>query len=148
MKSVFDPAVRQELASRIRVLNSGQRALWGKMNAAEMLKHCKLCDDMYLGNLKIKRVFIGRLIGKLMLKKFLKEEAAFSKNSPTSPVLKTTSDPIEFDAQKKEWLKQIEQYAHFSNPEFVHPFFGPMTREQIGYFAYKHADHHLRQFGV
>jgi hypothetical protein len=42
----------------------------------------------------------------------------------------------------------VEAYANYSNPGFVHDFFGKMTDEQIGIFAYKHADHHLRQFGV
>jgi hypothetical protein len=37
-------------------------------------------------------------------------------------------------------------HAHFSDPGLVHPFFGRMTPEQIGYMLYKHTDHHLRQF--
>jgi len=45
-------------------------------------------------------------------------------------------------------VKRIEQYADYNNPKFIHPFFGPMTKEQIGFFAYKHSDHHLRQFGA
>jgi hypothetical protein len=30
----------------------------------------------------------------------------------------------------------------------VHPFFGPLTRRQWGVLVHKHADPHLRQFGV
>jgi hypothetical protein len=37
---------------------------------------------------------------------------------------------------------------NYSNEDFIHDFFGKMTKEQIGVFAYKHTDHHLRQFGV
>lgn len=33
------------------------------------------------------------------------------------------------------------------NPAYLHDFFGKMTREQIGIFAFKLMDHHLRQFG-
>jgi len=42
----------------------------------------------------------------------------------------------------------INEYSAYSFPDysFVHPFFGKMTKEQIGYHAYKHIDHHLRQF--
>jgi len=50
--------------------------------------------------------------------------------------------------QKKTWIQLISAYEHFSNPGFIHDFFGTMTTEQIGIFAYKHADHHLRQFAV
>jgi hypothetical protein len=48
--------------------------------------------------------------------------------------------------QKKIWIEQITEYGDFSNPAFIHDFFGKMTNEQIGIFAYKHFDHHLRQF--
>ena len=29
----------------------------------------------------------------------------------------------------------------------IHPFFGPLTHEGWGRLAWKHTDHHLRQFG-
>ena len=82
----------------------------------------------------------------MLLKKVLKDDSPFSKNSPTSPILDTTSETGNLELQKREWINRIEQYVSFENKAFVHPFFGPMTKEQIGIFAYKHADHHLRQF--
>jgi len=45
-------------------------------------------------------------------------------------------------------VQQVADYAHFSNTGFIHDFFGKMTREEIGILAYKHLDHHLRQFGA
>ncbi len=118
------------------------------MNAYQMVKHCTLCEDMLHGKMNIKRVFIGRLIGPMALKKVLKDDSPFRKNSPTSRLLTTVSDRGDFETQKKEWISRLDQYAAYTSPGFVHPFFGPMTKEQIGLFAYKHADHHLRQFGV
>lgn len=148
MKSVLDPSARAEIISRIQNVSDGHTARWGKMNAFQMLKHCTICDDMLLGKLPIKRVLIGRLIGPMLLKKILKDDRPFGKNSPTSPLLKTTADNGDTSLQKEEWIGRIRQYAGYDAPGFVHPFFGPMTREQIGIFAYKHADHHLRQFGA
>lgn len=148
MKSIFETPVREELIKRINSLSLQHNALWGKMNAFEMAKHCTMCEDMFLGKVKIKRVLIGRLIGPMVLKKAIKDERPFSKNSPTSPVLKTVGHNGDIDLQKKEWISRIGQYADYDDLHFVHPFFGPMTKEQIGVFAYKHADHHLRQFGA
>ncbi len=148
MKSIFDASTRQELENRINSLTEQNSAHWGKMNVYQMLKHCTKCEDMMLGEIKIKRVFIGRLIGPMVLKKVLKDEAPFGRNSPTSPILKTAGDTGNFEEQRREWLKRIAQYGNFNNPGYVHPFFGPMTKEQIGLFSYKHADHHLRQFGA
>ena len=148
MKSVFDIATREELVERIKSLNPENSAQWGKMNAYQMVKHCTLHEDMVLGKMKIKRVFIGRLIGGMLLKKVLKDDRPFGKNSPTSSLLKTLNESGDIEQQKKEWIDRLEQYATYTAPDFIHPFFGPMTKDQIGFFAYKHVDHHLRQFGA
>ena len=113
-----------------------------------MLQHCTLCEDMFLGKIRIKRVFIGRLIGPVILKKVLKDDKPFGKNSPTSKVLRVPAPGGNLETQKREWIGRVEEYARYCNEHFIHPFFGPMTPEQVGHFAYKHADHHLRQFGA
>ncbi len=148
MKSVFDLTIQKEITDRINSLSVENKALWGKMDLLQMVKHCTLCDDMYLGSIKIKRAFIGRLIGKTILKKILKDDAPFHKNSPTSPLLKTIKEEGNLELQKEEWINRIKQYNNFNNPNFIHPFFGPMTKGEIGYLSYKHIDHHLRQFGA
>jgi hypothetical protein len=148
MKTIFDAATQDEILSRINKLTVNHEPLWGKMNAYQMAKHCTLCDDMMLGNIKIKRVFIGRLIGRMILKKALQADKPFGKNSPTAPILITTADYGDLEEQKKEWIQHIKQYNHFDNPTFVHPFFGKMSKDEIGVFTYKHTDHHLRQFGL
>lgn len=148
MNSVLEKSTREELIKRINSLSNANKAQWGKMNAFQMVKHCTHCDDMFLGKFTVKRVFIGRLIGKMILRKSLKGNTPFGKNSPTAPMLITTSDTGDIELQKREWISRIEQYANYNNPGFVHPFFGAMQKDQVGYFVYKHADHHLRQFGV
>ena len=148
MKSIFDQPVRNELINRISSLSPQHAAQWGKMNVYQMVRHCVLCDDMYNGELKIKRVFIGRLLGGMLLKRLVKDDRPFGKNAPTSPLIKTTTESGDIEPQKKEWIKRIEGYSSYSKSNFVHPFFGTMTKEQVGIMSYKHADHHLRQFGA
>ncbi len=55
---------------------------------------------------------------------------------------------IDFENDKNKWISNLDKYATYNTSEFVHPFFRKMTKEQVGLLAYKHADHHLRQFGV
>ncbi len=148
MKSVLDNAIREELIQRIHSLTPQHTAQWGKMNVHQMLEHCARCDDMYLGALHIKRVLIGRLIGRMFKNKILNKDLPFGKSSPTAQVLMIAETNANMDQQKESWLKRIEQYNNYSNNKFIHPFFGPMTKEEVGVFAYKHADHHLRQFGA
>ena len=84
----------------------------------------------------------------MALKSILKDEKPIGRNAPTIPELRIYLIATHGDvsAEKAKWISFIEAYAHYSNPEFEHSFFGKMTEEQIGYMAYKHTDHHLRQF--
>ncbi len=110
-----------------------------------MLKHCTLCEEMMQSKQNHKRMFMGRVFGKMALKSVLKDEVPLRHSTPTIPeFVITTNGDVEL--QKEEWIARIKQYEHFSNPNFVHVFFGKMTEEQIGYMVYKHIDHHLRQF--
>src|SRR5688572_6336559 len=146
MKTIFDKKTREELINRINTLNENSTAQWGKMSIYQMVKHCRLWEEMTLGKKECKRVFIGRLFGKIALRLALKDDSPMPRNAPTSLELKVKESMGDVAAEKMKWIALFEEYAHFSNADFVHPFFGKMTREQIGYHAYKHTDHHLRQF--
>jgi len=145
MKTIFDKATREELISRIGTVNENSTAQWGKMNTYQMLKHCSLFEEMALGKIKYKRVFVGRLFGKMALKKVLKDDAPLTRNTPTLAELRIKGNG-DVSTEKTRWIGLLGEYEHFNNPDFIHPFFGKITKEQIGQLAYKHADHHLRQF--
>jgi hypothetical protein len=146
MKTTFDQTTRDELINRINTLTANSKAQWGKMNVHQMLKHCTLWEEMISGKVKCKRSFVGRLFGKMALKSFLKEGKNMPRNAPSSPelIVKETKDDV--SSQRGKWIALLEENAHFSTPYFLHPFFGQMTNEQVGYLSYKHIDHHLRQF--
>ena len=144
MKSIFDTTDRAELINRITLLNESSTARWGKMNVSQMLQHCRKWDEMALGKEKYKQSFIGRLFGKMALRDMMKDEP-IKKNLPTVPSFKIKED-TNVDEEKKRWIKVLDEYTDSSNNEFIHPFFGALTKVQAGFIACKHADHHLRQF--
>ena len=146
MKSVFDKLTRDALTSRIHALNENSKAQWGKMNVYQMVKHCVLAEEMFLGKTAYERTFMGRLFGSIALKNMLKDEKPIAKNTPTSPSFKVAELTGDLAAEKQRWIALVQEYDHFSNNDFEHWFFGKMTKEQVGWFAYKHIDHHLRQF--
>jgi Protein of unknown function (DUF1569) len=150
MKTVFDKTTRAELINRINLLNENSKAQWGRMNIYQMLKHCTLWDEWVSSKQKNKQILLGRLFGKMALKNVLKDEKPLGRNSPTIPELRINKlgENGDVASEKTKWIGLIQAYAHFPNAEFVHTFFGKMTKEQIGYLAYKHADHHLRQFSA
>lgn len=148
MKTIFDDAVRNELIQRVNSLHENNKAQWGKMNVYQMARHCTLWDEWVHGrnNPSYTRSLLGRIFGKWALKSSVKDDTPMQRNIPTSSDLVIRETGGDLNLQKKKWTEVIAAYAHYSNPAFIHDFFGKMTREEIGIFAYKHADHHLRQF--
>ena len=146
MKTLFDKTTRDELISRINSLDESNTRQWGKMNAYQMMKHCTLWEEMLSGEIKCKQAFIGRVFGKMALRGLLKDESPLRRSTPTSPELMVTEKDGDINFQKAKWIALLEKNAQSSTSGFMHPFFGMMTREQVGYLAYKHIDHHLRQF--
>ena len=149
MKTIFDEPTRKELKKRLDNLNSGIQPLWGKMISDQMVKHCRLWEEMIHENKHFKRPLIGRLIGQFILKKVL-QTPEFRKNSPTIPEMVVDDMNIDFDKERAEVTRLLDLYPIYSLPDnsFIHPFFGKMTREEIGKLAYLHLNHHLKQFGL
>ena len=150
MKSIFDSSTTEALVQRISNLRADANRAWGKMTPYQMVKHCILSEEMYLGMTKYKRLFIGRLFGKMALNAMLKDATPIKKNEPTHPSFKITGDG-NFEQERAKWVELIKKYqaageATFN--DFIHPFFGKMDKQQVGVAVYKHVDHHLRQFGV
>jgi hypothetical protein len=146
MKTVLDELTRDELIKRINSLSDNSKAQWGKMTVSQMIRHCSQWDEMALGKKKYKQSFIGKLFGKTALKSMLKDEP-LKKNLPTVPSFKITGNSNVAE-EKNKWVQSLREYQHLSNDGIVHPFFGAMTKEQIAFVVYKHADHHLRQFNA
>jgi hypothetical protein len=148
LKTVFDQTTRDELTARISTLSENSTAQWGKMNVYQMLKHCTLWEEWIFAKTINKQSFIGRLFGRMALKSMMKDEKQIGKNSPTIPEFKIKETKGDVAAEKAKWISLIAQYEHYTNNDFVHTFFGKMTQNEIGIMAYKHADHHLRQFSA
>lgn len=150
MTTVFDKSTRAELIRRINAVDETSAARWGQMNVYQMLRHCRQWEEWIQGRPPrgYKQAFIGRLFGRIALRGMTKDDKPLARNIPTSKefrIIETTGD---FAAERRTWAELVEEYEHYSNPDFIHDFFGRMTREQVGQLAYKHSDHHLRQFGA
>src|ERR1700751_710093 len=109
MKTVLDKTTRDELINRINSIDENSRAQWGKMNAYQMLKHCRLAEEMYLGKKKYKWVPEGRAHGQAALKSLLKDETPMSPNAMTSPDFIVTSNG-RFDEEKEKLISLIMEY--------------------------------------
>ena len=147
--NIFDKEANQSLLERFQKLTADSLALWGKMNAAQMVLHCQKPLDVAEGKLLIKGGLLGFLFGKMAKNSFIKNKG-FSKNSPTAPEFKITETP-QFDKEKQILTDTIKKFGELG-PSVIanrkHPFFGEMTDTEWGTLHYVHLDHHLKQFGA
>ncbi len=136
------------LLERLAALEPSNGPEWGKMDAGQMLAHCKVAVELAVGERAMKRGLIGFLFGRMARRSVLKDKP-FAHNMPTAPIFKVT-DSREFDKERTHLISLLQSYVD-RGPEGLppeHPFFGAMSPSDWGVLQWKHLDHHLRQFGA
>ena len=149
MNSIYNKESNNIIISRINKLTSESNALWGKMSADQMLRHCKVACDVAFGKTDLKINFLMRFLGK-MLKKKVFYGGDMGKNSPTAKEFIIT-EHHDLEVAKTELIAIVSRFANEGKSSIKlmdHPFWGKMTYEDWDALIWKHLDHHLKQFGV
>jgi hypothetical protein len=150
MKNIFCEADKNDIIQRIEKLTPGSKALWGKMDVAQMMAHCAAGTKMTTGEIRPGRAsFPFNILGRLIKRKAL-AEGVMRRNSPTIKEIMIV-EPKNFDKEKANFIAAITALYEGGEKGVeaeVHFFFGKMTPMEWGCLNYKHADHHLSQFGV
>ncbi|WP_127845989.1 DUF1569 domain-containing protein [Psychroflexus aestuariivivens] len=147
MKSLYNQKDFEGILNRLNDLKPDADRKWGKMNIAQMLAHLNTALETALGLNFPKRIFIGRIIGKYMKKKFF-DEKPMAKNLPTVKEY-TFTDFKDFEKEKLKTIELVKQFYKKGPKECTthpHSFFGNLTPEEWAILQWKHFDHHLRQF--
>ncbi len=147
IKNLFDPAVKQEIITRINKLTPETPRQWGKMNVAQMLAHLQIPMGVALGTNTVKGNWLMKLILPLFKKK-LYDETPWKQGLPTDKSFIMTGLDKDFNAEKKLLLEKINQFSESAIVGEKHPVFGKLTKENWSKATWKHIDHHLKQFGV
>jgi hypothetical protein len=152
VKTVADPAVRRALVGRLGALRPDTPRRWGTLTAHEMLCHLGDAAEMVLGirprarSLPPRRRPVARWLG-------LWTPLRWPHGWPTNPrhdPRREGTRPTEFAADLRRAVAGIEGIAA-AGPDAVdraHGVFGAMSLRDWQRWAYKHTDHHLRQFGA
>jgi hypothetical protein len=149
LQTLFQSEAVDEVISRIDKLTPATPALWGRMNAAQMLAHCSGAIDMASGRLILPRVLIGRILGPFV-KPIYTNHKPFSRSSPTDKKL-VVADARDFGQEQEKLKLRIREFQQGGEAQVTkhpHPFFGTFQPQEWARGMYKHLDHHLRQFGV
>lgn len=149
MNNIFDQATVANINSRLEKLQPDSKALWGKMNVAQMLSHIQVPMEVALGDKKLKRTLIGLLFGRIAREKLFTEKP-FPENLPTDPSFIRKGEH-NFGEEKQKVTLLINRFVSGGESglsQLPHPFFGKLTATEWGTSLWKHLDHHLRQFSV
>lgn len=153
MKTVADPAVTRSLIERLSALTPESQRRWGTLTPHEMLCHLGDAGEMVLRirprdrPLPRRRPWILKAIG---LWTPLRWPHGWKTNPSQDPRLAGTR-PSQFAADRERVVTSICALATAApneNLEPVHGTFGAMSLHDWQRWAWKHTDHHLRQFGL
>lgn len=151
MKNVYELEDVNEIINRINNLTNETQPQWGKMNVAQMLKHCNVAYDIAFEPQNFKKAKgLKRWALKTFLKPIVVNNKPYKKNSPTAPEFKVAPKQ-NFENEKQSFIDNVTKTqklgaSHFNGKENLG--FGTMTSTEWNALFYKHLDHHLRQFGV
>ena len=146
--------LRTKLISYLQRLDPATPARWGKMNVQQMIEH-------YGGDAV--RNASGRLkINTIMtppehldrMREFMMSDKPFKENTK-NPLMGEEPAPLRYKTIQAAIGGLQQELIYFfeafeKNPQLItrNPFFGDLNFEQSLQLLYKHAVHHLKQFGV
>ena len=146
-KSLSNARVRQEMLARLERLRPESTPLWGRMTAPQMLAH--LADWMLMVKGELKPAAKKKALRYPPLKQLVIYWVPFPRGVPTAPEL-ISRKPSEW-AIEQAALREHFQWFENLDPKMTwpaHPLFGKMTPNAWCVLAYRHTDHHFRQFGI
>ena len=148
MPSLWQAASRARLVQRAARLTAETPPRWGRMTCPQMLAHINDALRMATGELPVARR--GGPLRYFPLKQLFAYWLPIPHGVPTSPELLERIDRAQFAEEATAFPRMLERFASRPSDAVLpeHPAFGFMPREGWGVQAYRHLDHHLRQFGV
>lgn len=152
MKSFANVVDTKEIVTRLGQVQSDRRALWGKMNAHQMICHLSDAFRLALGEKEASPT--GNIFHRTVIKFIaIHVPAPWPRGYPTRPEMDQQvkgTPPIEFERDRHELERLIDRFINFSKDSArpPHPIFGQMSHSEWLRWGWLHTDHHLRQFGA
>lgn len=146
--------LRTKLVPLLQQLNPFSPPRWGRMNVQQMIEHYG-GDAVRNANGRLKMdTIITPPEHLIKLREFMMSDKPFKENTK-NPLMGDEPAPLRYKtvqgaigALQLELIYFFEAYE--KNPSLIirNPFFGDLNFEQNVQLLYKHALHHLRQFGM
>src|SRR5215208_1736175 len=145
--------LKHRFVALLKQLPSDTPPKWGKMTLQQMIEH--FADYTRIASGKIPFTDVITPPENLQrARDFLMSDKPFKENTP-NPLMPEVPAPVK-NPSVEEAIKELQTEINFFFSVFEknnlqvtrNPFFGDLNYEQNIQLLYKHALHHLRQFGV
>ena len=149
MHSLWNEVDRRNIIDRLEKLAPNMKPLWGRMSGPQTVAHLADWFRMAIGAIRVESK--NTIMRFTPLKQLLMYVIPFPRNLPTAPELQKSEPDIwaEDIRDLKDLVRRAVQKRTDKRAKWPdHPVFGSMTGDQWGVLAYRHTDHHLKQFGL
>ena len=147
MRTLWNRRDRDEILARLRRLGPDSPARWGSFTATKMLSHVNDALRMSSGTLKtsLKRTPLRFPVVKHAAVYF----APWPKGVPTAPELLSRGSHAEWEVESAAFPLAVDGFVNRPKDAELplHPAFWRLSRRAWGRLAWRHIDHHFRQFG-
>ena len=142
-----------KLISAIKKLTPETKPKWGKMNATQMVWHCKKFiifyqnEKNYPPNLRTKTLGYMHYV---FLRHIIKwDYDKYPKNTPTLKFFDPAkAKDVDLEDEKKELIKRLKMVNEYNQEFIVNTMHGKVTRDTFKEVVKGHTSFHLKQFGV
>ncbi len=144
--------LRSEYTAILSQIDPATSPAWGKMNLQQMIEH--MTDSFREANGKTPRTCINPPETVAKMQAFVMSDKPFRENTPNS-LMPETPLPERNEGLADAIMElqgEIEDFFSVFGSDadkiITNPFFGDLNFELWVALLYKHAQHHLKQFGV
>ena len=146
--------LKDDLLRLVDKLKGDEKAMWGKMNAQQMLEHVSAFFKVSTEKIKFPLTTLAEHLPKY--KEFLLSEKEFKENTKApATVLPEEPLPLRYSTiqeAKDQLKKSVEEFFKFfkddTSKTTLHPVFGQLNFDEWVQLHHKHVIHHLKQFGL
>lgn len=142
-----------KLICAIKKLTPETKPKWGKMNATQMVWHCKKFIIFYQNEKNYPPNLRTKTLGYLhmfFLRYIIKwDYDKYPKNTPTLKFFDPAkAKDVDLEDEKKELLKRLKMVNEYDQEFIVNTMHGKVRRETFKEVVRGHTSFHLKQFGV
>ncbi len=142
---------KKEYLKQLASLDQDEEPIFGKMGVQQMIEHMAYSFQIANGRLHVENKQSEELTAKMY--RFMMSDKPFMDNTPNSNLPKEPLPLRHTTIQDSIYALSLE-IDHFfevfekDEKRIENPFFGNLNREEQLQLLFKHAQHHLRQFGA